>query len=111
VEFKDNDGSLHATAPERVAIVPPPLREDVMQPLKAITQATWPGTPVIPEMETGASDSIYTMAAGIPSYGFSGMGIDEGDERAHGRDERIRVEAYYAGVAFTVRLVKALGEE
>jgi acetylornithine deacetylase/succinyl-diaminopimelate desuccinylase-like protein len=39
------------------------------------------------------------------------MGIDEGDERAHGRDERIRVEAYYAGVAFTVRLVRSLGEE
>jgi len=111
VEFKDNDGSLQPTAPERVAIAPPPLREDVMKPLKAITQAMWPGIPVIPEMETGASDSIYTMAAGIPSYGFSGMGIDEGDERAHGRDERIRVESYYAGVAFTVQLVKALGEE
>lgn len=111
VEFKDNDGSLQATAPERAAIAPPPLREDVLKPLKAITQAMWPGTPVVPEMETGASDSIYTMAAGIPSYGFSGMGIDEGDERAHGRDERIRVEAYYTGVEFTVRLVKALGEE
>jgi acetylornithine deacetylase/succinyl-diaminopimelate desuccinylase-like protein len=111
VEFKDNDGSLQATAPERAAIAPPPLREDVLKPLKAITQAMWPGTPVVPEMETGASDSIYTMAAGIPSYGFSGMGIDEGDERAHGRDERIRVESYYTGVAFTVRLVKALGEE
>jgi acetylornithine deacetylase/succinyl-diaminopimelate desuccinylase-like protein len=111
VEFKDNDGSLKATAPERVAIAPPPLREDVMTPLKAITQAMWPGIPVVPEMETGASDSIYTMAAGIPSYGFSGMGIDEGDERAHGRDERIRVEAYYTGVAFTLRLVQAVGEE
>jgi len=111
VEFKDNDGSLQATAPERAAIAPPPLREDVMMPLKSITQAMWPGTPVVPEMETGASDSIYTMAAGIPSYGFSGMGIDEGDERAHGRDERIRVEAYYTGVAFTIRLVRAVGEE
>ncbi len=111
VEFKDNDGSLQPTAPERAAIAPPPLREDVIKPLKAITQAMWPGVPVVPEMETGASDSIYTMAAGIPSYGFSGMGIDEGDERAHGRDERIRVESYYAGAAFTVQLVKALGEE
>ncbi len=111
VEFKDNDGSLHPTAPDRAAIAPPPLREDVMRPLKAITQEMWPGIPVVPEMETGASDSIYTMAAGIPSYGFSGMGVDEGDERAHGRDERIRVESYYAGVAFTVKLLRALGEE
>ena len=34
----------------------------------------WPSAPVIPEMETGASDSIYTMAAGIPSYGINGVG-------------------------------------
>jgi len=111
VQFKDNDGSLHDTATDRAAIAPPPLRDDVMKPLKSITQTMWPGIPVVPEMETGASDSIYTMAAGIPSYGFSGMGIDEGDERAHGRDERIGVESYYKGVAFTVLLVKALGAE
>jgi len=111
VQWKDNDGSLHDKAPETAAIVPPPLREDVMKPLKAVTAAMWPGIPIVPEMESGASDSIYTMAAGIPSYGFSGMGIDEDDDRAHGRDERLRVEAYFAGVEFTRRLVKAIGEE
>ena len=26
----------------------------------------YPGLPILPEMETGASDSIYTLAAGIP---------------------------------------------
>jgi len=111
VEWKDNDGSLHEKAPQTAAIVPPPLREDVMKPLKAVTAAMWPGIPIVPEMESGASDSIYTMAAGIPSYGFSGMGIDEDDDRAHGRDERLRVESYFAGVDFTRRLVKAIGEE
>ena len=109
VQFKDNDGSLKDTAPARAAIVPPPLRDDVMKPLHAVTEAMWPGTPIVPEMESGASDSIYTMAVGIPSYGFTGMGIDEGDERAHGRDERIRVEAYYKGVEFTVRFVRQIG--
>jgi acetylornithine deacetylase/succinyl-diaminopimelate desuccinylase-like protein len=111
VEWRDNDGSLHAKAPDTAAIVPPPLREDVMKPLKAVTAAMWPGIPIVPEMESGASDSIYTMAAGIPSYGFSGMGIDEDDDRAHGRDERLRVESYFAGVEFTRELVKAIGEE
>jgi len=73
-----------------------------------VTGEMWPGTPVIPEMETGASDSKITMAAGIPSYGFSGMGIDEDDDRAHGRDERLGVESYYAGVEFTYLYLKAL---
>jgi acetylornithine deacetylase/succinyl-diaminopimelate desuccinylase-like protein len=48
------------------------------------------------------------MAAGIPSYGFSGMGVDDDDDRAHGKDERIRVEAYYAGVQFDYLYLKRL---
>jgi acetylornithine deacetylase/succinyl-diaminopimelate desuccinylase-like protein len=59
-------------------------------------------------METGASDSIYTMAAGMPSYGISGVAIDRDDVRAHGQDERVRVESYYAGVDFYYRYLKAL---
>jgi acetylornithine deacetylase/succinyl-diaminopimelate desuccinylase-like protein len=62
-------------------------------------------------MTSGVSDSKYTMAAGIPSYGIGGMGIEDGDSRAHGRDERIGVGAYYQGVEFARRLVKALGDE
>ncbi len=71
----------------------------------------FPGVRIVPVMETGASDSVYTLAAGIPSYGISGMGIDAGDDRMHGRDERIRVSSFYAGVEFQVRLMRALGEE
>lgn len=41
-------------------------------------------------METAASDSICTMAAGIRSYGFSGTAIDRDEARAHGKDERLR---------------------
>ena len=111
VAYMDEGGRLSDTAPARVAMAPPPLREDGMKPLRAITETMWPGTPIIPVMETGASDSIYTAAAGIPSYGLSGIGVDADDDRAHGRDERIRVEAYYQGVEFTRRFVQAIGEE
>ncbi len=87
---------------------PPPVREDVFGPLREVTQELWPGTPVIPVLQVGASDSIYTMAAGIPSYGISGMAIDVNDDRAHGRDERIGVEAFYTGVEFRYLYLKAL---
>ena len=59
-------------------------------------------------METGASDSIYTVAAGIPSYGINGIAIDQDDIRAHGNDERVRVSAYFDGVDFYYRFLKAL---
>ena len=81
---------------------------DVMRPLEQVAAEMWPGAPVIPEMETGASDSVYTIAAGIPSYGFNGVAIDQDDVRAHGKDERVRVSAYYDGVEFSYRFLKAL---
>ena len=59
-------------------------------------------------METGASDSIYTSAVGIPSYGFSGIALESDDMRAHGRDERIPIASYYQGVEFYYRYLKAL---
>ena len=93
---------------DKKSMEPPPVRKDVFQPLDEVMRAMWPGVPVIPIMSTGASDSIYTMAAGIPSYGISGMGVDYNDDRAHGRDERIRVEAFYQGVEFRYLYMKAL---
>jgi acetylornithine deacetylase/succinyl-diaminopimelate desuccinylase-like protein len=81
---------------------------EVIDPLTRVAAELWPGAPVIPEMETGASDSIYTSAAGIPSYGINGVGIDQDDIRAHGKDERVRVAAYYDGVDFYYRFLKTM---
>jgi acetylornithine deacetylase/succinyl-diaminopimelate desuccinylase-like protein len=78
------------------------------QPLERVTDAMWPSAPVIPEMETGASDSVYTIAAGIPSYGVSGVALDQDDVRAHGKDERVPEKSFYDGVEFYYRYLKAL---
>jgi len=87
---------------------PPPLRPDVFKALKRVADEMWPGAPVIPEMETGASDSIYTMAAGLPSYGISGLAIDRDDVRAHGKDERVRISSFDDAADFYYRFLKAL---
>jgi acetylornithine deacetylase/succinyl-diaminopimelate desuccinylase-like protein len=39
----------------------------------------------------------------------SGVGVDFDDVRAHGRDERVRVESFYQGVEFYYLYLKALG--
>jgi acetylornithine deacetylase/succinyl-diaminopimelate desuccinylase-like protein len=96
----------HAPDSKGFPIVPP--APEVLQPLRQVAAAMWPGAPVIPEMETGASDSKYTMAAGIPSYGINGVGIDQDDIRAHGKDERVRVASYFDGVDFYYRFLKAM---
>jgi acetylornithine deacetylase/succinyl-diaminopimelate desuccinylase-like protein len=81
---------------------------EVLRPLEQVAAEMWPGAPVIPEMETGASDSKYTTAAGIPTYGINGVGIDQDDIRAHGKDERVRTASYFEGVDFYYRFLKAM---
>ncbi len=108
VMFVANDQSLHDTAPADKSLEPPPIRADVLKALDRISMQMWHGVPVIPEMETGASDSIYTNAAGIPSYGVSGVAIDRDDVRAHGRDERLRITSFYEGLDFYGRVLKSL---
>jgi len=83
-------------------------RPEVLKALVRVADEMFPGVPVVPDMETGASDSVYTIAAGLPSYGISGIAVDHDDIRAHGKDERIRVSAYYDGVDFYYRFLKAL---
>jgi acetylornithine deacetylase/succinyl-diaminopimelate desuccinylase-like protein len=108
VDYVDNTGKVLGKGSDRAAAPPPPLNEAVFKPLRETVKNMWPGLTILPEMETGASDSIYTIAAGVPSYGFNGMAIEEGDERAHGRDERLGIESYYAGVEFQYLYLKAM---
>jgi acetylornithine deacetylase/succinyl-diaminopimelate desuccinylase-like protein len=95
-------------APPEKALAPVTLRRDVLEPLERVAAQFWPGAPLLVDMETGASDSKYTNAAGIPSYGFSGLAVDRDDVRAHGKDERLPVGSYYDGVEFYYRYLKTL---
>ena len=82
----------------------------LVQTLEQIARSLWPGVPVAPVMETGATDGKYFRLVGIPTYGVSGLFGDVNDVRAHGRDERIGVEAFYQAVDFYYRLIRALAE-
>src|SRR5262249_6818987 len=65
-------------------------------------------TRVVPEMTIGASDSRFTNAAGMPSYGLAGIAIDTSDVRALGKDECLPVQSFETGVQFYYRYLKAL---
>jgi acetylornithine deacetylase/succinyl-diaminopimelate desuccinylase-like protein len=108
VRYVDNAGNVYDRTPEKRAFAPILPSEEILKPLARIADEMWKGAPVIPNMATGASDSVYTMAAGLPSYGVGGIAVDQDDVRAHGRDERIRVSSYYDGVEFYYRYLKAL---
>ena len=108
VRYVADDGSVMEKTPDRKSLAPPPLNPQVMKPLEQVVAEMWPGMPVVPYMDAGASDAIYTAAVGIPTYGITGIAIDVDDVRAHGRDERVGVASFYKGNEFFYRYIKAL---
>ena len=108
VQFRENTGALMDHGSDRHSYVPPPPRKEVFEPLEKVVAQMWPGIPVLPTMSTGASDGVYTNAAGMPTYGISGEQYDRDDVRAHGKDERIGVEAFARGVDFYYVFLKGV---
>jgi acetylornithine deacetylase/succinyl-diaminopimelate desuccinylase-like protein len=92
---------------------PSPLAPPVEQAIRSATTSIWGPLPLVPTMETGATDGLFLRNAGIPVYGVSGYFADPNsppDTRAHGLDERIGVKAYYDQLEFTYQLLKALDQ-
>jgi acetylornithine deacetylase/succinyl-diaminopimelate desuccinylase-like protein len=108
VRYVTDAGEILETAPGRPSGAPVTLRPEVMKPLEKVAHQMWPGVPVIPTMATGASDGVFTNAAGMPTYAISGLAIDFDDVRAHGRDERLRVNSFFGGLDFYQRFLQAL---
>lgn len=108
VRYLDIQGREQPSAPTSTGLAPQALRADVMKPLERIARRMWPGAPVIATMATGGSDAIYTTATGLPTYLVSGEATEQDDIRAHGRDERENVQAFYRGVDFYYDYLRAV---
>ena len=105
-------------APDNVAVEPvdaarptdaSPLREDVMAAYTAAVRARHPDAAIVPDMSTGATDGLYFRHRGVPVYGVDGSwAVIPADERAHGRDERLPVRAFYNDVDHWTDLIRRL---
>jgi acetylornithine deacetylase/succinyl-diaminopimelate desuccinylase-like protein len=103
-----NDSTISVSRPAPRQNPASPLRPDVLAAVGRAVAAVYPGLPIIPTMETGATDGRLLRGAGIPTYGISGVFLDDLDERSHGRDERVGVRDFYDGLAFNYHLIRAL---
>ncbi len=94
---------------QRPSSPPATMSAEIMEPVAQITRELFGNIPIIPTMSTGANDSRFFLALGVPSYGVSGLFMDPSvDARAHGRDERMRVQSFFEGHEFLYRLTKSL---
>ncbi len=82
----------------------PPLTPEILGPIEAIAGEKWPGVPVIPSMSTGATDGRFLLAAGIPTYGVSGIFVDPDGNGVHGLNERLRIKSLMDARDFLHRL-------
>jgi acetylornithine deacetylase/succinyl-diaminopimelate desuccinylase-like protein len=83
---------------EPLASAASPIREDVHSAVTAAVHARFPGTPIIPYQAPYGTDGKELRAAGIPTYGVMGLFIQEGDEFAHGLDERVEVRSFFGAL-------------
>ena len=107
-------------ADDRIAVtivgeaIPAPasaINPAIVSKLEALSSKLYGGLPIVPVMDTGASDGKYLRIAGIPAYGVPGVFEDVDDVRAHGKDERIGVKDFYDGVDFYYEFIKSLGAQ
>jgi acetylornithine deacetylase/succinyl-diaminopimelate desuccinylase-like protein len=80
----------------------------IFKAVASVAKGMWPEVIVLPNMSAGASDSVFTRNAGLPTYGIDAMFDDLDDSRAHGRDERISVKGFNEEIEFVYRLVKVI---
>ena len=89
----------------------PPLTPQIMGPIEKLSAQMWPGVPVIPVLQPGATDSQFLTPAGIPTYGVSGFFTDRDGGGVHGLNERMPVKGLYDGRDFLYQLVKLYADQ
>ncbi len=98
--------TISATGPIAITAPIPPMTAAILDPVRDIAAELWPGVSVVPTLATGATDGRFLNAAGIPTYGLSGIFHDAEGPRAHGLNERIRVRSLMDSRRFLHTIVK-----
>jgi acetylornithine deacetylase/succinyl-diaminopimelate desuccinylase-like protein len=90
---------------------PPPLTPAMLGPIEKLAAEFWPGVPVLPILQAGATDGEFTNAVGIPTYGVEPVFVGPDLGHIHGLNEYIGVKPLLEGREFLYRLVKIYAEQ
>jgi acetylornithine deacetylase/succinyl-diaminopimelate desuccinylase-like protein len=90
---------------------PPPLTSAVMGPFEKLAAQFWPGVPVVPILQPGATDGEFLNAVGIPTYGIEPVFIGPDLGNIHGLNEYVAVKSLLQGRDFLYQLVKVYANQ
>src|SRR4029077_15657722 len=85
-----------------------PLGPDVVQAVTRAVHKVYPGVPVVPWQESGASDGLVFRSVGIPTYGVDATFMKKSESFSHGLNERLPVKSFYDSLQIWYLLVKDL---
>ncbi|HEU4652084.1 MAG TPA: M20/M25/M40 family metallo-hydrolase, partial [Croceibacterium sp.] len=102
VRFTDVTGDTSIASP------PSPLRPEFVAAFTKAVHAAWGDVPVYPAQSSGASDSMWYRALGVPSYGASASFIKESDEFSHGLNERMPLSNIRPGITYYLTVLREL---
>ena len=104
VKISDVTGEDSISAPAS------PLRPDFIAAAEKAMHLINPGLPIFPSQSSGASDSMWYRALGVPSYGASPVFSKDSEEFAHGLNERVRLSNAASGVTYYLSLFTDLSK-
>jgi acetylornithine deacetylase/succinyl-diaminopimelate desuccinylase-like protein len=82
------------------------VTSDLYNTISQEARQQFPGAVVVPEMSTGATDSVPLRLRSVQAYGLLPFPVSESDrDRMHADDERIPVESFRKGIDFLYSLV------
>lgn len=87
-----------------------PLRADLMTAVTKAMGKAYPGVPLIPSQASGASDSMWFRALGVPSYGLSPSFSKDSEDFSHGLNERTRLSNIRPGITYYLSLITDLAK-
>jgi acetylornithine deacetylase/succinyl-diaminopimelate desuccinylase-like protein len=82
------------------------ITSDLYQTIERMAVQQFPGSVIVPDMSTGATDSAYLRLHNVQSYGLLPFPLSEPDAlRMHADDERIPLASFRTGIEFLYRTV------
>ena len=89
---------------DSIAAPASPMRPDFVGAAEKAMHLINPGLAIFPSQASGASDSMWYRALGVPSYGASPVFSKDSESFAHGLNERVPLSNTAPGITYYISL-------
>ena len=98
------------TGEDSISAPASPMRPDFVAATQKAMHLINPGLPIFPSQASGASDSMWYRALGVPSYGASPVFSKDSEDFAHGLNERVPLSNTAPGITYYLSLFTDLSK-